>query len=190
MVEGEKAMRCPKCGAEVSENKRFCGDCGAEIQRQASVQQDQVVRQAQPYKLRVNVLCLIGAILAVLSLFLPWTLTQDRETGDTDTLGAFDYGETFPDNFRYAVTLFLIGTAAAFFTPLGGLLQLIGSIGFVMTALTSTFPEFQITFWAGSAMAMFSAALVVIGLASPLGIGYGSDKEIGIARLLTFSVTK
>jgi ABC-type phosphate/phosphonate transport system permease subunit len=191
----EMAMRCSNCGAVNPEGKKFCSDCGSMIvlSPQSPVQYAPV-QQKQPYQLRVNVFCLLGAVIAVISLFLPWAMVEDKESGDTANLGAFDFNETFwgfdvfPSNFHYSVTLFLIGTAIAFFCPLGGILQIIGSMGFIISTLTVTFETFNIVFWIGSLAALVSAVFVLLSLVYPLGVGYEPGKRDALARLLTVSV--
>ena len=188
-------MRCSNCGAENPEGKKFCSDCGNMIvlPPQPPVQYAPV-QLKQPYQLRVNVFCLVGAVLAVISLFLPWAMVQDKESGDIANLGAFDFNETFlgihlfSSNFHYSVTLFLIGTAIAFFCPLGGILQIIGSMGFIISTLTVRFETVDMVFWIGSLVAVVSAAFVLLSLVYPLGAGYEPGKRDALARLLTVSV--
>jgi len=127
--------------------------------------------------------------MAVLSLFLPWAVTRVPGADHTENIGFFDFG-SFPDSFSYSVTLFLIGTVVAFFSPMGGLLQLIGGVGFVLTTLSSKFPDFQIFLWLGVIVALASVSEVIVALIYPMGIGFESDKDIGLARLLTFSITR
>ena len=126
-------------------------------------------------------------------MFLPWAVIQNQETGVRTNLGAFDFARTFlgislfPDNFQLSVTLFVIGAAVAFLSPLGGILQLIGAMGFVMTSVTWGVEGFKIVFWIGAAVALISAAMVLLSLACPMGVGYDSKRSVGLARLLTFS---
>jgi hypothetical protein len=150
----------------------------------------------RPLKPRVNVICLVGAVLAVLSLFLPWAVIQNQETLEKTNLGALDFGKTFlgihlfdgNGNFELSVTIFIIGAAVAFLSPLGGILQLIGAMGFVFTTLTWGVEGFKMIFYIGAAVGLISAALVLLSLAWPTGVGYDTRREgIGISRLLTFS---
>jgi len=187
-------MKCPTCGKENPEGQKFCGDCGSMIVLPPPPLVQYVpVQLKQPYQLRVNVFCLVGAVLAVISLFLPWAMVQDKESGDTANLGAFDFNENFlgyhlfSSNFRYSVTLFLIGTAIAFFCPLGGVLQLVGSMGFIISTLTVTFETINMVFWIGALVAVVSAAFVLVSLAYPIGIGYEAGRRDALARLLTVS---
>lgn len=191
------AMKCSKCGAENPEGKTFCGDCGSMIVVPSPPRVESVMaRQGQPYRLRMNVFGLIGAVLAVISLFLPWAMVEDKDSGDTITLGAFDFSETyrdrhlFPSNFRYSVTIFLIGTTVAFFCPLGGILQLIGCTGFIVTTLTTGFETVRMIFWIGALVALVSTTIVLASLVYPLGVGYEAGRRDVLGRLLTVSVVR
>jgi len=190
-------MKCPVCGAENPQNNKFCGDCGSTIAPVTSVQpmQNVTVEPKPPYQVKVNILCLAGAVLGILSLFMPWALVHDPFQDDTTNIGAFDFdesfggGSSFPANFQFTVILFIIGTLVAFLLPLGGVLQLIGSVGFILT--TVTYPKIgndEVIFWVGAAIATISSALVLVGLAYPEGIGFAKGKRTAMERLLTVSL--
>ena len=190
-------MRCPVCGADNPKNNRFCGDCGNVFAPVTATQpaQNATAEPKPPYQIKVNVLCLAGAILGVLSLFMPWALVHDSFLDETTNIGAFDFDEsfqgsaTFSDNFQFTVTLFMIGTLVAFLLPLGGILQIIGSVGFILT--TVTYPEIgndEVIFWVGAAIAIISSVMVLIGLAYPEGIGFEKGKRSAVERLLTVSL--
>lgn len=109
-------------------------------------------------------------------------------------IGPFDFGadddtsHLFPSNFRYSVMLFLIGTILAFFTPIGGVLQFIGSLGFMLTASTTSFAGVELIFWIGAAMGLFASVMVLLSLVAQIGVGYEKEKTNAISRLLTISV--
>ena len=129
-----------------------------------------------------------------LALFLPWSIAQDEETLEKSYLGAFDYEETshgesiYPDTFRVSVTIFLIGTIIAFITPIGGVFQLVGSLGFILAASTTQFDGFVSVWWVGSGVGLAAAVAVLISLAVPVGKGYGHQKGFGISRLIAWTV--
>ena len=110
----------------------------------------------------------MSAILAVLSLFLPWTVAVDEYTSTNEKIykGAFDYDEmsqgepVYPDSFSVSVTIFLVGTIIAFITPLGGMLQFIGSMGFVLASSTTELEGFQMTWWIGSGIALVASIVL------------------------------
>ena len=146
-------------------------------------------QQVYTYKVRLNMLCYVGAIMAVLSLFLPWAVIQHDITEIRANLGPYDFDEGFPSNFKYSVTLFLIGTVLAFLTPIGGILQFIGSVGFMLTASTTTFTGFEMIFHVGPVIGFLASFMVLISLLSPMGIGYGQESEYdGIGRILSISL--
>jgi hypothetical protein len=182
-------MKCPKCGFETSEGMRFCGNCGLALLSQQQVQSNIYVPlpQKPPFQIRVNILCLVGAIVGVLSLFLSWVATQDTSSGQISYLGAFDF-DTFPSTFHLSVDLFLIGTVIAFFLSLGGILQLMGSAGFLLTSMTyATYGQLEVHFWYGAIIALASSLLVIIGLIVPYGYGFGTGSSSAAERLLTVS---
>ncbi|MGQ9588557.1 MAG: hypothetical protein ACUVT7_09305 [Thermoplasmata archaeon] len=188
-------MKCQACGSENPEKHKFCWECGAVLVPVVPVGPADTAAPVQPkapYQARINLVCLGGAVLGILSLFMPWALVHDSFLDDTTNIGAFDFDEeyddrySYPDNLGTTVILFLIGTVVAFVTPLGGILQLIGSVGFILT--TFTYPmicDDEIIFWVGAAIATMSSALAVIGLAYPEGIGFEKDKRTALDRLLT-----
>jgi len=147
-----------------------------------------------PYRLRINTLCLIGGIIAVLSLFLPWVIVQD-DRGHETLYGAFDLDDpfqgddVFPDGFRYSMTMFMIGAVLALVTPLGGIPLLTGSIGFILISTTSMYEGTDMLFWYGALVGLLSAFLVIVSLFEPFGKGYELKNENRIVpRLLTWSI--
>jgi ribose/xylose/arabinose/galactoside ABC-type transport system permease subunit len=147
-----------------------------------------------PYRLRINMLCLFGAMLAVVSLFLPWAMIQNQLADETN-IGAFDFdeplagGSEFPDSFRYSITLFMIGTALSFLTPLGGIPLMIGAVGFISTSLTSNITNHDLIPWLGAVIALLSAGVVLLSFIEPTGMGFDSEKEDRmVAKMLTWSV--
>lgn len=187
------AVKCQNCGTENSEQRRFCGECGAMLFNPLYYQQDPSPSRRQPYRLRVNLLCLVGAVVAVLSLFFPWALVQDGQGPETP-IGGFEFdepvagGSELADGFRYSITLFIIGTVLAFITPLGGIPLITGAVGFITTSFSSTSPDYDLIPWLGVVIALLSAGIVVLSFVEPIGFGYEYGQEPGLAgRLLTWS---
>ena len=184
---------CPYCGMSNPEGDRFCGDCGAMlVSSEAMPRAHHHNVQRRPFRIRVNMLCYAGAILAVLALFLPWAAIQHEGTDDRINLGPYDFDsdEGYSSNFRYSVTLFLIGTIFVFLTPIGGILQLIGSVGFMLTASTTTFTGLDMVFWVGPVIGVLASFMVLVSLYAPMGVGYDWEEgEIdGISRILSISL--
>lgn len=183
---------CPNCGAESPDEKRYCADCGGDLAPpESSPQPYDHTSLRRPYRLRVNVLCLAGAVLAVLALFLPWGIMQTEGADTWTNAGAYDFGETnegdhsYPSNFRYSVTLFLIGTILAFLTPIGGVLQFTGSLGFMLTASTIALEGTDLKFWIGATVGLSSSLMVLLSLAVSIGVGYETEKPNAMSRLFT-----
>ena len=130
--------------------------------------------------MKVNVLCLAGAGLGLLSLFLPWW------SGHEVVLGALipqDYSliqdvllrpEIYTSAILVAAVLFVAGTGMAFLSPIGGLVQLPGILGFValfnQDIGTRRGTE---SFELGVYIALIAAVLTTVSLLIPLGVGYG-----------------
>ena len=85
----------------------------------------------------VNALCLIGASLAVMAVFLPWASTTLVNASDNLThqypATPIDYVSSHMDfqgvgtePFAVAITVLLAGVVFSFLTPLGGFVQLVG----------------------------------------------------------------
>jgi len=82
----------------------------------------------------------------------------------------------------------IIGAILAFSTSIGGVLQFIGSLRFMLTASTTSFAGIELIFWIGAAMGLFASAMALLSLVAPIGIGYEKEKTGAISRLLTISV--
>ena len=154
---------------------------------------------------RINVLCIVGAMVGVTCLLTTWALVTETPPGWPDTVksktmeiepsgwtpidalaatidplsNAYGNGELLAFS-----ALFMIGTALAFLTPLGGAAQLAGVLGFYSASSEHLFVS---EFAAGMAVASAAALIVLVSLAWPLGVGY-EDRPLGLrARLLTVS---
>lgn len=188
-------MACPRCGSENPEWKNYCGDCGAALigvnyRRRDRIQTD----DRGPYQMRINMLCLIGAVIAVLSLSMPWVVIQTDESNDLTYIGAFELDDpitgirSLPETLHYSLTIFMIGTVIAFFTPLGGIPQLMGSLGVFLTTITTKLEDGQMGVYLGAGAAVIGSVCVIMSLLAPLGIGYYVGHRWGISgRLLTWS---
>jgi hypothetical protein len=188
-------MKCAQCGTENTEDRRFCGECGAMLPQPPQDLPAQTPTERKPYKIKVNLLCLFGAMLAVVSLFLPWTLIQNSYGGDEATIGAFDFDEPLglrvelPDGLRYSIALFTIGAALSFATSLGGILLLVGSLGFIMTSLGGRVDSYELIPWLGPVIGLLSAGAVMMSFLESVTIGDDSEQETGLAsRFLTWRV--
>ena len=130
--------------------------------------------------MKVNALCLAGAGLGLLSLFLPWWSGHEVGLG---TLVDQNYNlvegvlldsENLSSAFVVAATLFVVGTGMAFLSPIGGLVQLPGVLGFIalFNQEISTRRGTE-SFELGLYIALISAIITTVSLLMPLGPGYG-----------------
>ena len=187
---------CPNCGAKNPDGKLFCADCRTELGPPELDRQSYGPTsggQRSMFQLRINILCIAGAVLAVLALFLPWGVMEAEGTDDVTNLGPFDFkdaedgGRSFPSNLRYSVTIFLVGAILAFVITLGGLLQFIGSTAFLLTASTSTIEGANFTYWGGAVFGLAASFLVLFSIVAPLGVGYDKGEIGPLSRLLSVS---
>lgn len=140
--------------------------------------------------LRLNIICVVGSALAVLTLLMPWVnLAIPRaglDTGDTvSNVGATPLsmirGLDFSLVLRLSAAFFVIGTLASFVTPLGGFIQLSAFVLLTADALIGMPPGTH--FSAGVAASFASMVLVVLGFLLPLGFSENSRPS----RILTVS---
>lgn len=190
-------MRCPYCGFEGPEHMVFCGHCGRQISATSPLHGPSYGgRSFRPYNLRVNALCLIGAIMAVMSLFMPWAVVQENRSTTKIYIDALDFDSAlaervFSESTRLSISVFLIGAILALVTPVAGIPLSIGCAGFGLSVGLKSYANWQVVPWVGWVIASFSAISVVLSFLSPLGLGYERGQVHGaLARLLTWSLYK
>lgn len=141
--------------------------------------------------MKVNLLCLAGAALGLASLFLPWWQGAELGLGlaiDRDymliqdvLLDPMPYGTMF----LIACTLFVVGTFLALWSPLGGLVQVPGALGFLALFGSEVgVRRGEDAIALGAYMGLISAAIVTVSLIIPLGVGYSMERR---ARLRSLS---
>jgi hypothetical protein len=146
--------------------------------------------------MKVNVLALVGAFLGILCIITPWTTitTEILHTATSTTdLSLTDYIHDDDSAFAFAVVLFILGCAFAFITPFGGVGQFFGWLVFLglvyerlgtkENALASTTTSLGIGFYLG----IVAAALVLIAMIKPLGLGYTKEAPQPKNRFLVWS---
>jgi len=125
--------------------------------------------------LRVNLVCLVGAVLGAFSVTLEW-LTQHIDRGryeapltlHFDLMGMIGSGLT--DEFLVIASgLFLAGTLIAFISPTGGFLQLGGLVLFFGKVVPALVSDSNIGL--GAIFGIVSAILVLYSLSNPVGVG-------------------
>jgi len=144
--------------------------------------------------MKVNLLCIAGAALGLASLFLPWWQGYDFGLGMMEErdytlvqdvlLDSTGYGSMFV----VACTLFALGTFLAFLSPLGGLVQFPGVIGFLaMFGSEIGVHRGEDTVALGAYLGLASASIVTVSLMTPLGIGYSLKRRARRASLSSAS---
>ena len=147
----------------------------------------------------VNMLCIVGAVIGVVAVFLTWI----HEPPSMPSPPSIQYDPTIAymvtNQYLYygASVAFLVGTVAAFATPLGGVLQTGGLLVFAAGIIDSgndlwldgIDPQQELR--AGMYLGIVSCTLVMTSLFSPLGTGGlrpGKSRRITpVQRLMTIS---
>jgi len=136
-------------------------------------------------KVRVNVLCLVGALLAVAAIFSTWiTLGFMFWTKEMNLIDVFNQVESSSDFWLPAV-LFLVGTIVAFVSPLGGVMQVIG-VPLFISAFGSN-ADGKLPSGIGPYLGFAAAIIVLASLAYPVGLGYRAKPAGILGRVLTIS---
>lgn len=108
----------------------------------------------------VNILCLLGAALAISSLFQAWIVRRDISYIPLSiihlSLFLFD-----PDFLMPFVILFMIGAAFSLLSPIGGFVQLSGLIGFAMV-MSSGYNDADLQIGYGFLIAIFACAFTIM----------------------------
>ncbi len=126
--------------------------------------------------MKVNALCLAGAGLGLISLFLPWWSGSSQEYSLVQDV--LLRPEVYSSGFLLSATLFVVGTGIAFLSPMGGLVQLPGALGFLAlfnqeigTGRGSESFEF------GVYIGLVGAIVTMVSLLVPIGVGYGLNRR-------------
>lgn len=140
--------------------------------------------------MKVNILCLAGAGIGIVSLFLPWWQGVEFGLGlaiDHDYMLVQDVlldSATYGSLFMIACTLFVAGTLLAFWSPLGGLIQVPGILGFFAlfdSEIGVRRGEDEVAL--GVYVALISMVIVVLSLLVPMGVGYSICRKAHMASL-------
>jgi hypothetical protein len=139
--------------------------------------------------MRVNVLCLMGAVLGFSCLYV-WTWASG-------SYGVYDMVEVdwawppwdFISTGETYSWLFVAGTVLAFFTPLAGLLQLCGITVFALDLYDFLNGPAGNGTWvaSGLVLAMVATTVVLTSFAFPYGVGYRGRPIDLVGRILTVS---
>lgn len=145
--------------------------------------------------MKVNLLAIVGGLLGVMCVLLPWTVTTvDSFLGEStvnDTMTDFIHEDDA--TFAFAIVLFLLGSALALATPLGGVGQFFGWLMFLAAAYdrlgttTTSIIETNVSLGLGFAVGIVATGIVLFSLARPLGPGYSHGGLRPQDRFLTWS---
>lgn len=137
---------------------------------------------------RVNILCIIGAIIGICSFFIPWLLvTWDQNIdGNPERLWYLTLFDLVGNSeFTW---VFILSSISALFTPVAGFLQLIGWAG-LYRSLNFAFADmgqYEFSKEVGYAIGLLSFMMVIISLIRPMGIGFSKGPLSIKKRMLTF----
>jgi hypothetical protein len=179
------------------------------LKRLKGVRQFNLGRIGGTLKLRINILAIIGALFGLLSASLTW-LTSDElqairsNSGSVHTfpdsvipnlslVGLCDTGWIFSHDlgFALAALLFFAGTILAFYTSLGGIVQVAGYVAYFRTfdsaqaAVVSGLPS-----GAGPKIALISIILVITSLLFPVFVWSKAKLKGFWRRFLTVTPEK
>ena len=125
----------------------------------------------------VNLLCLIGAMVGVVSLFLPWCMMVEgpNELGVSPADLITDTEELLSSSLTGPALLFTIGAVTAFLFPVSFAVQTAGIVLFlrvVMDQYAGAPLGYDYEMSLGFYAAVLSSVMVLAGLVRPVGPGY------------------
>jgi hypothetical protein len=147
----------------------------------------------------VNLLCILGACIGTVALFLVWIDEPPSMPGPPRIDWEPSIIYMISNHYLYygISAAFLVGTAAAFASPLGGILQSASLVAFAIGIVESGSDPWldgidpQQTLRIGMYLGIVSCTLVMTSLFSPLGTGRlrpGKSRKIRLMeRLLTIT---
>jgi hypothetical protein len=135
--------------------------------------------------LRVNLLCLAGALIILVSLALPWGIETTGYIG-SEIGYRYPIQLTDPINFMgderltSIAVIVVLGGVISIFTPLGGIIQLLGVVSYFrhMAPSVGTLPGPAYFIWSrfsfasGFYLAVFATAVTLLSVLVPVGVRY------------------
>lgn len=132
----------------------------------------------------VNFNTIIGGIIGIVSIFVPWVVSDGSEQYSLleIMMGGNDLGISLDFLLPLVGVIFLLGTGAVFISPYGAAAQVGGAaiVLFVVNiaALANTSSQ-TIAVGLGPYLGLASGAIVFISIIFPFGVGYGHWKPLG-----------
>ena len=154
---------------------------------------------------RFNQLCILGAIIGLIALLLPWIWVvmggpsiasiaayMMRPPGGIGLQNGFEVllailfssQHLLSSLFMIMFLLYIMGTIIAFISPIGGFIQIAGALLCIPTMPSELWFNWFVPF--GELLGIYSGMIVVASMFKPMGAGY-ADGAMGIrGRLLAF----
>ncbi len=142
----------------------------------------------------VNLLCILGAVVGLASLLLPWQWTAEGFSSTDWSVADLlrDGAHGHPGIIYPALIVYVTGTIMALFAPPGGFVQIVGLTMFCSEEIKReenyTFMETGLS--VGFFVATISTAIVMAALISPTGPGHGAGTKWWSSRAFTFARTR
>ena len=136
-------------------------------------------------RVRLNILCLVGAVIGVVAVFSTWiTVGFMFWSREMNLIDVYNQVESSSDLWLPAI-LCLIGAVVAFISPLGGVMQIVGVPLFISAFTSNT--DGKLPSGIGPYLALVGAVIVLASLVYPIGVGYRQKPAGVLGRLLSIS---
>ncbi|MDD1747461.1 MAG: hypothetical protein LUQ16_06845 [Methanomassiliicoccales archaeon] len=144
--------------------------------------------------MKINLLAIVGGLLGVMCILLPWTVTHiESPFGDTSSeMIMTDFIHEGDSAFTFAIVLFLLGSALALITPLGGVGQFFGWLIFLAAIIDdlgtehTAIADITVSLGLGFGVGLVALALVFVSMIKPTGPGHTQATNDGRERFLTW----
>jgi len=144
--------------------------------------------------MRINLLAIVGGLLGVICILLPWTVAQvESPFGDSSSERILtDFIHEGDSAFTFAIVLFLLGSALALITPLGGVGQFFGWLIFLAAILEdigteqTALADITVSLGLGFGVGLVALALVFVSMIKPMGPGHAQTPNDLRGRFLTW----
>lgn len=134
-------------------------------------------------KTRVNLLCMLGAIIGMMSLFATWIIDHEYVPGAYSAFKIPPILIEETDVYHISPALFLLGCLVAFFSPLGSFFQFTA----IFPLVVDSYMDPDRSLGAGVVIALLSMIIVMYSAFNPIGINYNRDvkRSMYLGRLFT-----
>ncbi|MDH4122533.1 MAG: hypothetical protein OEV21_00370 [Thermoplasmata archaeon] len=142
-------------------------------------------------KLRINLLCIVGSLIGIIAIFLPWQV-HTYEFDDVFHQSTMDLLDFLPF-YIVLIGVYLIACIASFVSPVGGIPMLISTFMLQQNVISDWFPRSgggpgnSFALGIGVYLAFIASFIVILSYFAPIG----KRMNIGLSnlrhRLLTIS---